>query len=171
MCTKHKDIHGRISAVHNVLFREWAQRVSDLWKWQESRDRKLSSCPKSRKRKLVLGEIHGQVLIGSPAKAIKLTFDIDGVNEKLFYPISLRIRSKICDLNATSRSGSALWDGFGGLELHYIGSLEKYKVELRNFWNCFETSIKMTNQWNYYDQALLYCKSRSKNACSCPQHH
>lgn len=83
-----RDTNSHSSAVYNVLFRRWAQRVSGNWNWQNSSDRKLFSYTKGRMRKPALVNNHNQVLMECTAEATKQAWGIDDVIEKLLNPVS-----------------------------------------------------------------------------------
>lgn len=87
--------HAHISALCYVLFRGWSQRASNIWKWQKSGDRKLSSSAKHSMTKLVLRENHIQMLIELPAEATKLALEFDDVIDKFFTLVSLEVLSKL----------------------------------------------------------------------------
>lgn len=93
MPTNHTDIDAHILGLHNVPFRDWAQRVSDTWKLQKRKE-ELSSCAKCSMRKLEIGNIKDQVLIGEPAEAAKLVLETDDVIDKLFNTIYVEIFSQ-----------------------------------------------------------------------------
>lgn len=102
-------------------------------------------------------------MIREPRETTKLTSDIEDVIDQVFDSVFLVVHSTSDANPVTSLYGTALWAGFVDRVLHSIGSKNKHKVALHNFWYCFEANAQTNKQLMAYSKASMYCNSARGN--------